>query len=134
MNDQLQRIYEKRYGTEFTQADQEPYSATTSMLLQAAKEEKERSKRKQKRAKQRQRNQGYVEDEDDADLQLSLKTSKAPRKIEEERRQIWLNIARKDVPRVSVCTSFLLALWYLFMLDLDGPHHLARTSDTRRQL
>lgn len=104
MNDQLQRIYEKRYGTEFSQTNQEPFSATTSMLLQAAREEKERSKRKQKRAKQRQRTQGYAEDDDDAatDLQLSQKSSKAPRKIEEERRQIWLNIARKDVPRVSV--------------------------------
>lgn len=73
-------------------------SATTAMLLQAAKEDKERLKRKNKRA--RLNSEDY--DSDATDQLIFRKRDKmSARQIEDERQRIWLNIARKDIPRVS---------------------------------
>lgn len=69
------------------------------MLLQAAKEDKERLKRKNKRA--RLNSEDY--DSDATDQLIYRKRDKmSARQIDDERQRIWLNIARKDIPRVSM--------------------------------
>ncbi|CDH53326.1 snf2 family helicase atpase [Lichtheimia corymbifera JMRC:FSU:9682] len=103
ISDHLQRIYEKRYGSEFvkqaaSENESSTISATTAMLLQAAKEDKERLKRKNKRA--RLNSEDY--DSDATDQLIYRKRDKmSARQIDDERQRIWLNIARKDIPRMA---------------------------------
>lgn len=107
ISDHLRRIYEKRYGPDILKEvngfHDSPISATTALLLNAAKKDKEYSKRKLKRAKHRHyADDGLNEDNFDYGSQAVYRKGPkmSPRKLEEERRQLWLNIARKDIPRV----------------------------------
>ena len=137
----MQRIYEKRYGPELKQQTSEaavngtPVSATAALLLQAAKEDKERQqRRKHKKARLAHRHKtssatgaatttdGYNEDQDaTASTAAAAATTQAvdtkppdktaAEKLEEARRAVWLDIARKHIPRVS---SDILFLFHLF--------------------
>lgn len=105
ISEHLQRIYEKRYGPELSKGlNGNTVSTASSLLLLAAKEDKEREGRRLKKAKHR-HTQGVFEDEEDPEYaNLLMYTSDpklSPRKIEETTRRVWLDIARKDIPRVS---------------------------------
>ncbi|KAI8137707.1 SNF2 family N-terminal domain-containing protein [Fennellomyces sp. T-0311] len=105
INDHLQRIYEKRYGSEMKQVNGvsgSPVSATTAMLLQAAKEDKERQRRKHKKAKFGHR-KGYLDDSEEYTEQLVFHRSdkSSTHRLEEARQAVWLDIARKHIPRMA---------------------------------
>ncbi|KAI9246954.1 SNF2 family N-terminal domain-containing protein [Phascolomyces articulosus] len=121
INDHLQRIYEKRYGPELKQqingsVNGTPVSATAALLLQAAKEDKERQqRRKHKKAKIAHRNKAAATTStaanDEAEENGSAAADQvvearppdktAAEKLEEARRAVWLDIARKHIPRMA---------------------------------
>lgn len=79
MKERIEQIYEKRYGTRMPKSDVF----------------KRRSKKQQtKRFK-------YNHDESSDELVLDEDRKPSERRIEDDRRKIWLTIARKDIPRMN---------------------------------
>jgi hypothetical protein len=120
MKDHLERLYEKRYGSDRWKL--RGGLEIPSALLQKVKLEKDRFKGKRhhglsrilKRANKKMSHHrlsdndddsGSASDRDDAGGMDFLDPVKAKtisqRKMEAERKRIWLDIARTDIPRVS---------------------------------
>ncbi|KAG0172957.1 putative DNA helicase ino80 [Apophysomyces sp. BC1034] len=113
MKEHLCRLYEKRYDSEMPKKLGDGFNGniTTSLLFKAVKDDQDRLKRKLRKARRR-KARGVefegIEDEygetDDSENELAVgkpKVAKSARKLETERRKIWLSIARKDIPRMA---------------------------------
>ncbi|KAI9472879.1 SNF2 family N-terminal domain-containing protein [Zychaea mexicana] len=109
ISNHLQRIYEKRYGSELKQqtngvnSNETPVSSTAALLLQAAREDKERQRRKHKKAKHGHKRMVNEETEETEEQVMQPKEIEktASERLEDARRAVWLDIARKHIPRMA---------------------------------
>ncbi|KAF7725825.1 putative DNA helicase ino80 [Apophysomyces ossiformis] len=113
MKEHLRRLYEKRQenGLPRQLGDGFNGNITTSLLLKAVKDDQDRLSRKMRKAKRRKAQAvetESVEDEygdtDVSDQEIAVtrpKIVKPTKRMENERRKIWLSIARKDIPRMA---------------------------------
>ncbi|KAI9485948.1 MAG: SNF2 family N-terminal domain-containing protein [Benjaminiella poitrasii] len=91
MKDRIEQIYEKKYGTRMPSSD--------------VFRKKYKLNRQSKKLKLLQ-TQKQTDDDESTDTEINFGTeedgkSRAERKLEDERRKIWLTIARKDIPRMT---------------------------------
>jgi len=121
MQEQLARIYEKRLGSKSSMrpiTGVDVMSIPIELLLRSTRGANDIVKKRQKRYEDSIMNR-YLDDVEandgswlgmDSSTAQALRRSKkgrssAHRKVEDERRKIWVNIARKDIPRMSKILS-----------------------------
>lgn len=104
MKEGLEQLYEKRYGTRMPKGE----------VLKRKIKAKNRRKSKYN---------GYddmVEHSSDSDIDFHDMRHTGERKVEMERKQVWANIVKKDIPRVDddiITFLFFRRLKYFFLLD-----------------
>ncbi|KAI7905492.1 SNF2 family N-terminal domain-containing protein [Cokeromyces recurvatus] len=91
MKERIEQIYEKKYGTRMP---------TSNMFRKKLKLNRQNKKFKSLQT------QNQTDEDESTDTEVHFETkeerkSRNERKIEDERRKIWLTIARKDIPRMT---------------------------------
>jgi DNA helicase INO80 len=118
MKERIEQIYEKRYGTRMPKSD---------VFKKRSKQYKQIKKFKYHH---RHNSDGDTTDTETFDTEEGRKLS-SERKVEDERQKIWLTIARKDIPRVSlIFNKPCNACTYIYRSLIDDSYLVACSSNS----